>query len=160
MSAHLYETDFFGWTQQQSQLLKSGRLTEVDTAHLIEEIEALGRSERRQLTQRLEILLTHLLQWRYQPDFRDRSWQLTIIEQRRRIAKLLAANPSLRAELDACFLDAYDDARFGAMKETGLALAIFPEQPDMDLSQTLAPDYWPEPGSAQPGSESHATGQP
>ena len=133
MSAHLYETDFFGWTRQQGQLLKSGRLTEVDTQHLIEEIEALGRSERR---------------------------QLTIIEQRRRIAKLLAANPSLRAELDACFLDAYDDARFGAMKETGLALAVFPEQPDMDLSQTLAPDYWPEPGSAQPGSESYATGQP
>ncbi|MDD1650135.1 MAG: DUF29 domain-containing protein [Methylococcaceae bacterium] len=106
MSANLYESDFFGWTQRQSELLRAGRFEEVDTEHLIEEIEAMGRSERQQLTRRLEILLTHLLKWRYQPDFRGRSWQLTIIEQRRRIAKLLAANPSLQARLDACFLDA------------------------------------------------------
>ncbi len=150
MSANLYESDFFGWTQRQSELLRAGRFEEVDTEHLIEEIEAMGRSERQQLTRRLEILLTHLLKWRYQPDFRGRSWQLTIIEQRRRIAKLLAANPSLQARLDACFLDAYDDARFGAMRETGLALEVFPEQPEIDLSKTLAPDYWPEQGQKQP----------
>jgi hypothetical protein len=144
MNGNLYDSDFFGWTRQQGELLKSGRFEELDTEHLIEEIEAMGRSERQQLTRRLEILLIHLLKWRYQPEFRGRSWQLTILEQRRRIAKLLAANPSLQAELQACFLDGYDDARFGAMRETGLALEIFPEQPEMDLSKALAPDYWPE----------------
>lgn len=70
------------------------------TEHLIEEIEAAWRSG-----------------------------YLAIIEQRRRIAKLLAASPSLQARLDACFLDAHDDVRFGAMRETGLALEVFPEQP-------------------------------
>ena len=144
MSANRYESDFYGWTQEQSKLLRAGRFTEVDTEHLIEEIEAMGRSERQQLTRRLEILLTHLLKWRYQPDFRGRSWQLTILEQRRRIAKLLAANPSLQAELDACFLDAYDDARFSAMKETGLPLNIFPEIPEVDLSNALSLEYWPD----------------
>jgi hypothetical protein len=46
MSANLYESDFFGWAQQQAELLKAGQLTELDTEHLIEEIEAMGRSER------------------------------------------------------------------------------------------------------------------
>jgi len=148
MNANRYESDFYGWTQEQSELLRAGRFAEMDTEHLIEEIEAMGRSERQQLTRRLEILLTHLLQGRYQPDFRGRSWQLTILEQRRRIAKLLAANPSLQAELHACFLDAYDDARFGAMKETGLPLNVFPEIPEVDLTHTLNMDYWPD--QAQP----------
>jgi hypothetical protein len=144
MSTNLYESDFFGWTQRQAELLKARRLSELDTEHLIEEIEAMGRSERRELTRRLEVLLIHLLKWRYQPEFRGRSWQLTIIEQRRRIAKLLAANPSLKPELESCFLDAYDDARFGAMKETGLSLHTFPEQSPFDLSETLHLDYLPE----------------
>ena len=144
MSANRYESDFYGWTQEQSKLLRAGRIAEVDTEHLIEELEAMGRSERQQLTRRLEILLTHLLKWRYQPDFRGRSGQLTILEQRRRIAKLMAANPSLQAELDACFLDAYDDARFGAMKETGIPLNTFLEIPEVDLSNTLSLEYWPD----------------
>lgn len=144
MSANLYESDFFGWTRQQAELLKTGSLSDLDTEHLIEEIEAMGRSERRELTRRLEVLLTYLLKWRYQPEFRGRSWRLTIIEQRRRIAKLLAANPSLKPELDKCFLDAYDDARFGAMKETGLSLETFPAQPLFDIGKVLALDYLPE----------------
>jgi hypothetical protein len=102
MNSNLYETDFFGWTLQQAELLKSGQLSELDTEHLIEEIEAMGRSERQQLTRRLEILLIHLLKWQYQPALRDLSWQLTITEQRRRIAKLLANNPSLKPELESC----------------------------------------------------------
>jgi len=148
MKANLYENDFYGWTQKQSELLRTGRIAEVDTEHLIEELEAMGRGERQQLTRRLEILLTHLLQGRYQPDFRGRSGQLTILEQRRRIAKLLAANPSLQTELEACFLDAYDDARFAAMKETGLPLHTLPEMPEMGLSHALNMDYWPD--QAQP----------
>lgn len=144
MSTNLYETDFFGWTREQAELLKSGRFSELDTEHLIEEIEAMGRSERQQLTRRFEILLIHLLKWKYQPAFRGRSWQLTITEQRRRIAKLLAANPSLQPEIDACFLDAYDDARFGAMKETGLALESFPVEPPFDLYKVLGLGYWPD----------------
>lgn len=144
MSANLYDSDFFGWTRQQAELLKSGRLSDLDTEHLIEEIEAMGRSERRELTRRLEVLLTHLLKWRYQPEFRGRSWRLTIIEQRRRIAKLLAANPSLKPEIENCFLDAYDDARFGAMKETGLSLESFPEQSPFELGKVLNSDYLPE----------------
>lgn len=141
MSANLYESDFFGWTQQQAKLLKTGQLSEIDTEHLIEEIEAMGRSERQQLTRRLEVLLIHLLKWKYQPEFRGRSWELNIAEQRRRISKLLAANPSLKPALNDCFIDAYDDARFGAMKETGLPLDTFPVQVPFGLGEVMDLDY-------------------
>lgn len=144
MNANMYESDFFGWTRQQADLLKAGKWADLDTEHLIEEIEAMGRRERRELTQRFEVLLTHLLKWRYQPEFRGRSWRLTVIEQRRRISKLLTANPSLKPELEGCFLDAYDDARFGAMKETGLALDTFPEQPPFTLGNALNFEYLPD----------------
>lgn len=143
MNANLYENDFFGWTQQQADLLKTGRMSELDTEHLLEEIEAMGRGERRDLTRRLEILLVHLLKWRYQPELRGRSLRLTILEQRRRIAKLLAANPSLKPELGKCFLDAYDDARFGAMKETGMALEHFPAETPFEIRDALDMDYLP-----------------
>ncbi len=104
----------------------------------------MGRSERQQLTRRLEVLLMHLLKWQHQPELRGRSWQLTITEQRRRIVKLLTANPSLKPLLNDCFLDAYDDARFGAMKETGLPLNTFPTQPLFDLNDVLDMEYMPD----------------
>ena len=144
MDTTLYETDFFGWTRHQTELLRAGRLSELDIEHLGEEIEAMGRGERQQLTRRLEVLLIHLLKWQHQPEFQGRSWQLTIIEQRRRIAKLLRVSPSLGAVLESCFLDAYDDARFSAMKETGLPLDTFPIQPPFELVKALNLDYFPD----------------
>ncbi len=53
----LYEQDFFKWTQEQSDLLKAGLLDQLDTENLREEIESLGRSEKRELVSRLTVLL-------------------------------------------------------------------------------------------------------
>jgi hypothetical protein len=74
----LYEQDFFEWTVQNAQLLRAGRLEEADLEHIAEEIEDMGRSERRELESRLSVLLSHLLKWRFQPSRRGRSWQATI----------------------------------------------------------------------------------
>lgn len=62
-----YEQDFYGWTMEQAALLKSGRLNELDIQNLIEEVETMGRSEKRALESRLSVLLLHLLKWHYQP---------------------------------------------------------------------------------------------
>ena len=62
-----YEQDFYGWTQEQARLLREGRFAELDVANVIEEIETLGRSERRELVSRLRVLLLHLLKWQHQP---------------------------------------------------------------------------------------------
>ena len=72
-----YNLDFYGWTQEQAALLKAGRLNDLDIINLIEEVETMGRSEKRALESRLTVLLVHLLQWTYQSNRRCRNWQLT-----------------------------------------------------------------------------------
>ena len=81
--APLYERDFFAWANQQASLLRAGQFTEADIEHIAEEIESMGRSEKRELLSRLAILLMHLLKWQAQPMLRGNSWQATIKVQRR-----------------------------------------------------------------------------
>jgi hypothetical protein len=121
----LYNSDFYAWTQQQAQLLRNKALSELDIIHLAEELEAMGRSEKRELASRLEVLLLHLLKWQFQPGFRSRSWRLTIKEQRLRLEKHLGENPSLKALLPEYLDSAYQLAVIGAEKETGLD--VFPD---------------------------------
>jgi Domain of unknown function DUF29. len=74
-----YEKDFYSWTQEQAELLRQGRFNSLDIPNLIEEIETMGRSEKRELESRLTILLLHLLTWKYQETRRGRSWQLIML---------------------------------------------------------------------------------
>jgi hypothetical protein len=92
----LHEQDFYAWTYQQAQFLRTGSLSRLDVDFLIEELESMGASEKRELLSRLEVLLTHLLKWQYQPALQIRSWVLTIEEQRDRIKDHLDDNPSLK----------------------------------------------------------------
>ena len=62
-----YETDFYAWTHDQATRLRTHDFARLDIDNLIEEIETMGPSERRQLTNRLEVLLIHLLKWTFQP---------------------------------------------------------------------------------------------
>jgi uncharacterized damage-inducible protein DinB len=63
----LYETDFFLWTKEQAAALRAGRLDALDRDNLAEEVESLGRKDRRELESRLTVLVMHLLKWRHQP---------------------------------------------------------------------------------------------
>ena len=126
MNTKLHDVDFYAWTQQQLDLLKMRNWSEIDIDGLIEEIESMAASERRELINRLAVLLAHLLKWQYQPSFRGRSWQLTLKEQRRRLQRLLRDNPSLRARFADFIDDAYGDAILLAAKETGLDENSFP----------------------------------
>ena len=135
----VYEKDVYAWTKEQSTRLREHDFTRLDVVNLIEEIESMGRSECRQLVNRLELLLLHLLKWQYQPELRRRSWALTILEQRRRITKLLRNNPSLQPELPETLLEAYEDAAFSTMRETGLPLTTFPPTCPYALAQDWLP---------------------
>jgi hypothetical protein len=143
MTMSVYERDFYAWTQEQANLLRDHEFSKLDLDNLIEELESMGRSERRQLTSRLEVLLVHLLKWVFQPERRTRSWQTTMAEQRRRIQRILRDNPSLRPELDACLRDAYEDARYTAADETSLPLTTFPERCPYPLERVLEADWLP-----------------
>jgi len=70
-----YETDFYAWANTQAELLRAGKLGEADIEHIAEEIESMGKGELRELENRLAVLFTHLLKWRFQPTHRRRSWE-------------------------------------------------------------------------------------
>ena len=145
MSINAYETDFYAWTQQQIELLKSGKVSELDINHLIEEIESMGASEKKELVSRLEVLLMHLLKWRHQPERRSKSWEFTIKEQRRKIADLLDENPSFKNPefWSATLQKSYSYALLRAEYETGLTTDTFPVDCPFSLEEIQDQGYWP-----------------
>jgi len=92
----LYDSDFYQWTQENAQLLKAGRFLEADIENIVEELESMGRSERRAFISRLAVLIAHLMKWEYQPKIRSKSWQYTIRAQRSQVRDLLKDNPSFK----------------------------------------------------------------
>lgn len=142
-NSDLYDSDFYAWTNRQAALLRSGQLEQADIRLIAEEIESMGKSELRELENRLAILFSHLLQWRFQPSRRSRSWELTIKEQRRRLRRHLDQNPSLQHRLEQAREDAYGDAILEAASETGLAEDSFPAQCPFTGKQTLDEGWWP-----------------
>ncbi|CRY24988.1 TPA: DUF29 domain-containing protein [Yersinia enterocolitica] len=139
-----YDTDFYGWTKDQADLLRSGSLSQLDTQNLLEEIESMGNSQRSELESRLEVLFLHLLKWAFQPSHRGRSWQLTIAEQRRKVARRLSKSPSLKRELDEMTTDAYGDAILSAARETGMDEKAFPKSCPWTFNQIMDSDFYPE----------------
>jgi hypothetical protein len=142
--ARRYETDFHGWAVEQAALLRAGRLTELDSANLAEEVEVMGRGERRELTSRLGVLLVHLLKWRAQPGLRSTTWLLTIREQRRKLDRHLRDTPSLCANLPQSIDDGFGDALLAAQRETGLPGTAFPLTCPWTEEQILDPAYLPD----------------
>ena len=139
-----YDKDFYAWAIEQAALLRAGRLDEADLAHVAEEIEDLGKSERRELTSRLTVLITHLLKWQLQPDRRGRSWRLTLAEQRDSVIDHLADNPSLRGQLSDILVRAWRAGLRAAQSETDLDLDIFPRANPWSTAQILDDEFFPE----------------
>lgn len=139
-----YEQDFYAWLITNVQLIRQGRFAEMDSENIAEELEAMGRSEKRALLSRLSVLLAHLLKWQFQPEKRSHSWKYTIAEQRRRILRLLEDSPSLQAQLADKLADAYDDALLTAAKETHLDQIVFPQICPFSLEQVMSEEFWPE----------------
>ncbi len=138
-----YDRDFHAWAAEQAALLRAGRLSEADIQHIAEEIEALGRGERRELVSRLAVLLLHLLKWPHQSKRQGKSWRLTIEEQRRQLARHLRDNPSLSSWQDQAMADAYGDAVLRAERETDLPRDIFPWACPYSFEQAMDEVFWP-----------------
>jgi hypothetical protein len=139
-----YDNDFYGWTVDQASALKSGHFEQIDIQNLVEEIETMGRSEKRALESRLTVLLVHLLKWKYQPAFRGRSWKLTIDGQRLNVDDILDDNPSLKPFLDDVIVRAYVKARIKASSETGLDETSLPVELPWTFDQINNPAFYPE----------------
>lgn len=143
--AHVaYESDYYGWTQEQAALLREGRINQLDLQNLAEEIEDMGKAAKRSLRSHLHVLLAHLLKWEYQPHYPyKRSWELTIDEQRDSIIDLLADNLGLTPKIPELTAFAYRSALRSAEKETGLPQKTFPKECPWGFEQMTNFDYWP-----------------
>jgi ribosomal protein L29 len=139
-----YSKDVVAWSQEQAALLRAGDFAALDLEHIAEEIEDVGKSEQRELGNRMALLLAHLLKWRFQPERRGSSWERTIKEQRRAIAAHLKETPSLRSSLtNPNWVEGvWADAVTKAVAETGLA--EFPEDCPWSIAQVLAADFYPD----------------
>jgi hypothetical protein len=135
----LYEEDFHAWSQEQARLVREGAFDRLDREHLAEEIESLGRTEQARLARHFELYLMHRLKWEYQPEYRTRSWMLTMKEQQRQAVRLVKKNPSLKPLVRELFEDAYSGARVLALNETGIEEDAIPSTNTFDVA-----DCFPE----------------
>ena len=105
----------------------------------------MGASQRRELRNRMRVLLMHFIKWQWQPEKRGASWGSTIDVQRYELIDLLVASPSLKREVSDVILYVWPQAKKEAAKETGIMPDIFPEYCPWDAEkQILITDWLPE----------------
>lgn len=138
-----YENDFAAWAEGQARLLRRGLADQADLENIAEELDGLSRAERRQLRSCLTLIIMHMLKLAYQPERASKSWLNTIHRERRHLERFLEDSPSLKAHLPKLFLEAYEDGRFEASKETKLDLDRFPAESPFSLAQVRDPDFVP-----------------
>ena len=140
----LYDRDFYAWSIEQAALLRQGRVAEADLENIAEEIESMGKAEKREFVGCLTVLMLHLLKWRYQPSGRGNSWKPSIADARDEIADLLEDSPSLKTNLDSAMASAYRDARRKAAIETDVGEEAFPPQCPWSFAEAMDAGFWPE----------------
>lgn len=137
-----YEEDIVIWAQQQADLIRRRQFDQLDIEHVVEEIEEVSRSDKRELMSRLTLLLQHLLKWQFQPERQSGSWRATIVTQRDDLADLLEQSPSLRNDLSSGLDKAYARAVKRARIET--RVERFPDACPFSVEQILRESFWPE----------------
>ncbi|WP_163056722.1 DUF29 domain-containing protein [Acidithiobacillus ferrooxidans] len=142
---NLYEADFLAWAEGQAEALRARQVGALDWVNLLEEVESMGASQRRELKNRMRVLLMHLIKWHWQPERRGSSWGSSIDVQRYEMADLFDTSPSLRREAADVVSYVWPQARKEAAKETGISPDVFPELCPWEAEkQILLADWLPE----------------
>ena len=137
-----YETDIVAWANEQATFIRAGRFDQLDLTHIAEEIEDVGKTEQRELANRMVLLLAHLLKWQYQPDRRGASWEKTIKAQRKEIAYSLDESPSLKPKLDEVRWIDVVWARAVAQAVNETELDCFPETCPWSIPDEVLSEAW------------------
>lgn len=124
-ASRAYETDYYGWIEDQVALLKAGRLSEIDTRNIAEEIKDIGARQSDKLENVVRALVYNLLKWDFQPDRRSKSMVFSIDAHRDQIARLLERNPSLFTDVPEIFANAYLYATYDMMRDSDLPESAF-----------------------------------
>ena len=139
-----HDKDIYGWAVHTARLLREKKMDEVDFENIIEEMEALGRSERHELMNRLSLVIAHLLKWQFQPTMRGHNWKYTIKEQRAQSKVHAEDNPSLKSQMNEIISKAYKIAVSRAARETKLEEKSFPSQCPYTFEQIMDEEFYPE----------------
>jgi len=133
LGSALYDCDYYAWVREQVDALRRRRLEDVDWENVAEEIEDLGRSEKRALRSQLARLVEHLLKIdRAATRVRSaslRGWEVSVRSARRTVVEPPDQNPSLQAELRNIFARAYLDGRDQPLASLKLPDSAIPETP-------------------------------
>jgi hypothetical protein len=139
-----YSADFYQWTRSQARALRDGKLAEIDATNLAEEIESMGKSDRRALESQLTRLLVHLLKWEFQPRRRSASWRLSISNARMEIDLIVEDSPSLARKIPELVTKAYSTAAKAASVEMGVSISKLPKNCPYASESVLDADFWPQ----------------
>jgi len=142
-NAPSYEEEFVAWGEDQAQRARRGQAGELDLENIAEELEGMARSDRREIRNRLVVLLIHLLKYSAQPRRRSSGWLATIGEQRSRIATVIDDSPSLKSFPGTILERCYADARSRAALETGSPESDFPDRCPFGVDEALEPRRLP-----------------
>ena len=140
----LSEHDYHAWLLEQAARLRARQFDRIDYEALAEELEDMGRSERRSVESHLKNLLIHLLKWAKQKQRRSGSWRDSIDNARDALADLFRDSPNLRPQLPVFVKRQYSRARRSAANQTGLTVARFPAACPFRLEDILDADFLPE----------------
>lgn len=144
-----YEDDFYAWTQYQAQVLRTMAVADnrFDRENVVEEIEALGRSERDAVRSQIRRIIEHLLKLAYSPAQQPRfDWMHSISDARSELGDKLS--PTLRRDIEATHAKLYADARRNAalaLRRYGeeSAARAFPENCPFSLDEICQQDWYP-----------------
>jgi hypothetical protein len=142
----LYDQDYYLWLRTTINQLRTGQFSAVDLDNLLEELETMGRSQKRTIKSLLIRLLEHLLKLKCWDNERERNqghWQGEIRTFRRQIKDELADSPSLKPYILEIFDECYQEARKEAADRSQLSLDIFPLIPIASLEQILDENWFP-----------------
>jgi hypothetical protein len=149
-SQSLYDRDFFAWTQHQADLLRRAAAREptsdLDFDHLAEEIESLGKRDRRALASHVARITEHLLKLQYARDEEPRpGWENSVDAHRSKARRILADSPGLKGEVATLLNESYEDGRRLAARSLRSSLdpAVFPRTCPYSIDQLLDRDWWP-----------------
>lgn len=136
----LHDRDFNLWIEQVKSALSNRDLRNMDWDNLIDEIDDMGKSEKRSLESYLERLVEHILKLQYWHQHRDRNykhWQVEVVNFRNRIKRLLKRSPSLKRYMEEIYVEVYQDVVDSQKIEFDI-----PEDNFIELEKMMKKDYF------------------
>jgi len=140
----LYDRDYHAWVQEQVAALERGNFGALDVAHLADEVEDLGRSQKHAMRSNLNVMLLHLIKWVYQPERRKPGWENSIQEHRGRLLDDIAESPSLRRYPAEVLAKEYGYARRKAAVQMRQSVRTIPQSCPFTIEQILDPNFLPK----------------